>query len=263
MSATDKRLFGVNEVKHMRRMKWVVFGLVLVGFAGCVVLLPCMVKVRDGAAWIESASQLKTIGQAIRNYHEAYGKLPPAVVYDKEGRPLHSWRVLLLPFLEGQSLYSQIHLDEPWDSPHNKPLLEQEPQCYRVVFGGRDAVGLTHYRVFVGSGTAFERDGLTWDDFPDGPKNTILVVEAHEAVPWTKPADLSYEPDKPLPALGGLYSKPYHFLCYEVGRTPGFNACFADGTIRFLSAKTDEKTIRSLITRNSGEKVDVSRLAVP
>ena len=132
-----------------------------------------------------------------------------------------------------------------------------------VMFGGRDTTGLTHYQVFVGPGTAFEKDGLTFDGFPDGLANTILVVETHEAVPWTKPADLSYGSDKPLPALGGLYSKPYHFLCYEVGRTPGFNACFADGTTRFLSGKTDEKTIRSLITRNGGEKVDVSRLAAP
>ena len=114
----------------MRRMKWVIFGLVLIGFTGCLVLLPCAVQVRDEEAWIESANQLKTIGQAIRNYHEACGKLPPAIVYGKDGRPLYSCAVVLLPFLEGQQVYNQFRLDEPWDGPHNKPLLEQEPMCY-------------------------------------------------------------------------------------------------------------------------------------
>jgi hypothetical protein len=219
--------------------------------------------VRDGEGWAESAASLKQIGQALLSYHEANGKLPPTVARDQDGRPLYSWRVLLLPYLEEGPLYNRFKLDEPWDGPHNKALLEKTPRCYQRMLGGDDAPGLTRYQVFVGPGTAFEQDGLTWDDFPDGPANTILVVEAGQPVPWTKPADLPYDPEKALPPLGSVYAKPYHFLCYEVGRTPGFNACFADGATRFLSGKTDEKVVRSLITRNGGEKVDASTAALP
>ena len=249
----------------MSRSKWVVFGLAVVCLLCCLLLLPCTVKVRDGEGegWVESAASLKQIGQALLSYHAVNGKLPPAVARDRDGRPLFSWRVLLLPFIEQGSLYNRIHLDEPWDGQHNKALLEETPRCYEPMLGGMDAPGLTRYQVFVGPGTAFERDSLTWDDFPDGRENTILVVEAGEPVPWTKPADLPYDPDQPLPPLGGVYAKPYYFLCYEVGRTPDFNACFADGSTRFLSGKTDEKVIRSLITRNGGEKVDASAAALP
>ena len=247
----------------MSRTSWVVLALAAACLS-CLILLPYTVKVRDGEGegWVESAASLKYVGQALLSYHDVNGKLPPAVARDQDGRPLLSWRVLVLPYLEEGPLYNRFQLDEPWDGPHNKALLEKTPHCYQPM-GGDDAPGLTRYEVFVGPGTAFEQDGLTWDDFPDGRANTVLVVEAGQPVPWTKPADLPYDPDKPLPPLGGVYAKPYHFLGYEVGRTPGFNACFADGTTRFLSGKTDEKTVRSLITRNGGEKVDASRVALP
>ena len=200
------------------------------------------------------------IGLALHDYHDANGHLPPAVVYGKDHKPLYSWRVLLLPFLQEGQLARQFKLDEPWDSPHNKKLLGEIPRCYRQILGEPDAPGQTHYQVLVGPGTAFERDGLTLLDFPDGTADTIVVVEAAESVPWTKPADLAYDPVKPLPALGVGFGKPVHFLCYEVNWRPGFTACFADGSRRFIYSSTEEKTIRSLITRNGGEKINWSKL---
>jgi hypothetical protein len=121
-------------------------------------------------------------------------------------------------------------------------------------------MGLTRCQVFVGPGTVFERDGLTWGDFPDGLANTLLVVETGEPVPWTKPADLAYDPGKPLPHLSGVFTMPVRFLCYEIKRRPGFTAYFADGSVRFTRSDTDEKTIRALITRDGGERVDVTKL---
>src|SRR5262249_26068616 len=102
--------------------------------------------------------------------------------------------------------------------------------------------------------------GLTAQDFPDGLATTLLVVEAGEPVPWSKPADLVYDPNGPFPPLGGVYSKAVHFLCYEVGRWSGVNAVFADGHGRFLRRDLDEKILRSLITRNGGETVDPAAL---
>jgi hypothetical protein len=227
--------------------------------AGCLFALPGVQKVRNGEGWVRSAVSLRYIGVAVENYHETFGHLPPAVVTTKEGRPLYSWRVALLPFLEEDHLYRRFKLDEPWDSPHNKPLVARTPRCYVPALGGDDPPGLTRYQVFVGPGTAFERPGLTWDDFPDGRAGTILVVEAGEPVPWAKPVDLAYDPEQPLPPLGGVFTRAVpSFLGQR--RVAGFVACFADGSTRFVRQDTGEATLRALITRNGGEKVDQSRL---
>jgi hypothetical protein len=226
----------------------------------CLLLQPCVQKGTDGEGWVYSVYNLKQITLALVDYHDVYKKLPPAVVRDKAGRPLYSWRVLLLPFVEQMNLYNEFHLDEPWDSEHNKKLLEKMPPCYSHLGLGDDPPNKTYYQVFVGPGTAFERPGLTLKDFPDGPANTLLVVEAREPVPWSKPADLAYDPNGPLPPLGGQFGKPIHFLCREVGRRPGFAAGFADGTARFLRSDADERDMRALITRNGGEEVDPAGL---
>lgn len=240
--------------------RWALYGVAGLCLAGCLLLLPCSVQVLDGEGWVRSAHSLQTIGLALRLYHEKNGRLPPAVVKDKDGRPLYSWRVLLLPYLAEDSLFGDFNPDEAWDGPHNQKLLEKMPRCYVPALESPKAPYVTRYQVFVGPGTAFERDGLTWDDFPDGLTNTLLVVEAGEPVPWSKPADLVYDPERPVPPLGGAFSKPVHFLCYEIGRKPGFNACFADGSIRLVSSKTGVKTMHALISRDGGEPVDLSRL---
>jgi hypothetical protein len=121
-------------------------------------------------------------------------------------------------------------------------------------------VGRRGLRCSTGPGTAFERPGLTWGDFPDGLGNTALVVEAGDPVPWSKPGDVVYDPAGPLPRLGGVYTKPTRFLGYEFGRHPGFGVCLADGTGRFVRASTAEPLLRALVTRNGGESFDVRRL---
>jgi hypothetical protein len=204
--------------------------------------------VRNGEAWVPSAVSIKRIGHAIRDFHEGGGQLPPAVVTDKKGKPLYSWRVYLLPYLEEQLVYQAFKRDEPWDSPHNKKLLEETPHCYQPALGGNDPPGQTRYQAFVGPGTAFERPGLTWADLPDRGKKMMLVAEAADPVPWSKPEDMVYDPDGPLPALGGQYTKAVKFRGWHLWSVPGFNACFGDGSTRFISSKTDEKTLREMIS---------------
>jgi hypothetical protein len=228
----------------MSRAKWTVAALVVC--LTCGLLLPCVQTVREDEGWKRSAFSLGCVGRALRSYCEQNGGLPPAVVRAKDGRPLYGWRVLLLPHLEQDDLYKQFHLDEPWDSDHNKRLLAKTPRYYEPVGGGPDPPGLTRYQVFVGPGTAFERDGLTWEEV----SNTLLIVEAADPVPWSMPADLPYDPDRPLPSLGGPYGKPVRLLGYQSWRTPGFDACFADdASARFIPRDTDEKTLRGLIAR--------------
>jgi Protein of unknown function (DUF1559) len=178
-------------------------------------------------------------------YHDKHGRLPPAVVYGADDKPLYSWRVLLLPYIEQRELYEQFHLDEPWDSEHNIRLLPRMPATYAPPPGKarRAPPHHTFFHVFVGPGTAFEgREGLRLSaDFPDSTADTLLVVEAGEPVPWTKPQDLDYEPGRPLPCLDGPFRD-------------GFRACAADGSRRWVRKGTSDETLRPLITRNGGDK---------
>jgi hypothetical protein len=169
-------------------------------------------------------------------------------VHGPDGKPLLSWRVLLLPFIEQDELYKQFHLDEPWDSPNNIRLLDRMPATYAAPGHKKALIPPNHTvcHVFIGKGTAFEGPcGLRLkDDFPDGTSNTLLFVEVGEPVPWTKPEDIVYDPAGPLPPLRGLFKD-------------GFRACTADGSRRFVRYDMPEESLRAIITRNGGEKVPV------
>jgi hypothetical protein len=217
--------------------------------------LDTITRLRQAAARTASKNHLKVLGLGLLAMNDVYKGLPPHAQLDKDtGRPLLSWRVAVLPFIEHQELWKRFRLDEPWDSPHNLSLLPEMPATFRIDWGTPPPKGHTHYQVVVGPSTAFERRGLKqampfgdrgWflkDDFPDGLDRTVLVVEAKEAVPWTKPEDLTYDPRGPLPKLGGPF--------------PGLaNAAFADGNGHAIRTDADAKTLRALLTRNGGETV--------
>jgi prepilin-type processing-associated H-X9-DG protein len=200
-------------------------------------------KVRHSANRAQSMNNLKQIALAMHNYHDAYGHFPPQAVYSKDGKPLLSWRVLLLPFLEQDSVYRQFKLDEAWDGPHNSKLLVQMPKVYAdPAVDSKEHQ--TVYQGFFGPGAFFEGEkGLRIADITDGTSNTVMVVEAVNLVPWSKPEDLPYLPNGPLPKLGGH-------------RSGGFNAAFCDGSVRFLKQNIKESVLRALITRNGGEVID-------
>jgi Protein of unknown function (DUF1559) len=210
-------------------------------------LAGAVLRVQDAADRV--SCNLGGVVLALHSYQDNHGALPPAVLHGKDGKPLHSWRVLILPYMsiEEVELYKEVRLDEPWDSPHNLRLLERMPRSYAAP--GRKArrapSGHTFLRVFVGKGTAFEERpgrGLKMpDDFPDGTSQTLLFVEAGEPVPWTMPEALGYDPDGPLPELRG----PFHDL---------FRACTADGSYRSIRYDAPEATLRALITRNAGDE---------
>jgi hypothetical protein len=197
----------------------------------------------------KSSNNLKQMALAFHAYHDTYGTFPPPTVYSKDGKkPLYSWRVAILPFIEEDKLYKQFKLDEPWDSDNNKPLLEKVPKVYAPVAAKPKDKTATHYQLLVGGGAMFdEKQKTRVASVPDGLSNTIMIVEAEEAVPWSKPADLTYDPKKELPKFGGLFKD-------------GFHAGFGDGVVRFVKKDTDEKLLRALITRAGGEVVDVNKL---
>jgi predicted Zn finger-like uncharacterized protein len=204
----------------------------------------------------QSAEQLRQIALAMQNFHEVMQHLPPAAVLGPQGKPLYSWRVLLLPYLGEDALYKEFKFDEPWDSPHNKKLLARMPKVYAPVRGKPKEPDSTYYQVFVGQDAAFEpppqvparmrgpvavpgpplnglQGGRRLPALVRGTSNTLLVVEAGEAVPWTKPDDVPYDPKNPLPKLGGQFPD-------------GFHAAFADGKVYFIPRTVDEKLVRGL-----------------
>jgi hypothetical protein len=232
-------------------------------------LIPAYYSVRTAATRLQSQNNLRQLALALQNYHDTYGRLPPAVVYDHDGKPLYSWRVLILPFLEtenGDTLYKQFHLDEAWDSPNNKPLLARMPKVYAPPGTTPGQPYATYYQVFDGPGAAFDSDkakGLRpfpvggmnqlgqpatmeggvarrFSDFTDGLTNTFLIVEAGDPVPWSKPGDLRWDPNGPLPKLGGALGGD-------------FLAVMADGGPRLVKKNTPERAIRAAITANGGE----------
>jgi RNA polymerase sigma factor (sigma-70 family) len=203
-------------------------------------------ELAEEAAKHRSMNNLMQLALAMHNYHAANGQFPPAAIYRIDGKPLLSWRVLLLPYLDQRNLFSQFKLDEPWDGPTNKKLLAKMPEIYASPRGKAKETHSTIYQVFTGPGTIFPGPKASRiADITDGTANTILIVEAAETVPWTKPADLPYDPKKPLPKLGGISSK-------------GFTAAFADGAGHFLKKTIKEATLRALITCNGGEAIDAN-----
>ena len=206
-------------------------------------LLPAVQKVREAASRAKSSNNLKQMALAMHNYESAYRTLPAAAICDKNGKPLLSWRVAILPFIEQAQLYQQFKLDEPWDSDHNKKLIAQMPNIYAVPGVTNPGEPTTHYRVFQGNGALFDqRKGSRFADVTDGLSNTLMIVEANDGVPWTKPEELDFDPAKPLPKLGK--------------QSPdGYLAAFADGSVRFIQMKVSEKTLKAMITRAGGEAI--------
>jgi hypothetical protein len=212
---------------------------------GICLLAVAVQHVRDSADRV--SCNLGQVVHAIYRYQDEHGHLPPAVVRDRYGAPLYSWRVLLLPYIEEGELYKEFRLDEPWDSPHNIQLLPRRPRTYALpgTRASRIPPDHTQLRVFNGKGSAFEegRKLKIPDDFRYASEDTFLFVEAGEPVPWTKPEALAYDPDEPLPDLRSFFRQ-------------GFRSCTIKGNYRFIPRDTSEEELRALISRHSGDLRD-------
>ena len=199
--------------------------------------------VQNASSRAQSANNLKQMALAIHNYHDTYGISPPAAICDKKGKPLLSWRVAILPFIEGDELYKKFKLDEPWDSEHNKKLIDQMPRVYAYPYDETPSKNETHYQVFVGGGALFDTvQGFKFSGIPDGTSNTLLFVEAAKSVPWTKPEDIEYDAKKPVSPLLAFQRD----VC---------QVAFADGSVRAITKKLEEKIWHWLIQPNDGNAI--------
>lgn len=205
------------------------------------ILTPAVLAAREAARRTQARNNLKQLGLAFHHYHDAHRHFPPAVVYGPNKVP-RSWRIELLPYLNGATLYEQYRKDEPWDSDHNKKILAQMPAVFRSPQDNPASTN-TSYFVLTGPDTVFDTDEGTYlANIVDGTSNVILALEAKRNVPWTKPDDIAYAADKPVPKLGG----------WQKG---GYSVLLCDGSVRFISENIDERIMRLLITKGDGHPI--------
>ena len=198
---------------------------------------------RRGADRMQSVNNLKQIALAFHNFHDSYRQFPHST---KSPNPANkhpvSWRVMILPFIEQAALYQEYRFDEPWDGPNNVKLLAKMPALYRhpnSAPGSKE----TNYVILTGEEAFCQPSKVSkFADIQDGTSNTIMAVEAKTLIPWTKPDDIEYASDKPLPSLGGFSEE-------------GFNAAFADGSVRFISKSMKESELRAYITARGREVI--------
>jgi hypothetical protein len=212
-------------------------------------LEPPIKAARAAAMRTMSANNLRMLALSMHNYNSIHNTFPPRATFSKDGKPLLSWRVEMLPFADEVVLYKQFHRDEPWDSEHNKALIAQMPKVFQSPNGPPPEKGLTRYVAAVGKDAIFDGDrGTAISDITDGLSNTLLILEVGEdkSVIWTKPDDMEFDRKAPLAGLGAIPPE-------------GFFAAFADGSVRKIRNTIDSGTFRLLILRNDGQPIDSSK----
>ena len=188
-------------------------------------------------------NHLKAIALAMHNYNSTYNGFPAAAICDKKtGKPLLSWRVAILQYIEEEALYKQFKMDEPWDSEHNLKLAKNMPKVYFNPKANKPGDDKTHYRLFYGKGAAFELNKTSsLATFTDGTSNTLMVVEAEEPVVWTNPNDFAYDPTKALPKMLSIDGK--------------FSAAYGDGHVQTFKMPIDQEILKLLIQKNDGKPI--------
>ena len=200
-------------------------------------------------------NNLKQIGLALHNYHEWYDCFPPAYIAGPDGTPWHSWRVLLLPFLDQQPLYNQYRFDEPWDGPHNRQLAGSVQAVFRCPAddhgGAEQAATMTSYVAIIGPGLAWPGSETTaFRDFLDGSSTTILVAEvANSGIHWLEPRDLHLVQMAPtINAKAGQGISSRH--------KEGAHILLTDGAVRFVGDKTPAVELRAWLTIDAGDRTN-------
>lgn len=227
-----------------------VVGLLACGGVLAALLLPAVQAAREAARRDQCTNNLRQVGLAMHNYHDVYGSFPPAYIADEDGKPMHSWRVLILPFLEQKPLYDRYRFDEPWDGPNNRLLAGSMPTVFRCPSEQAAAPGVTSYAVVSGPGTVFDGPQSTaFSAINDGTSYTLLAVEfAGSDIHWMEPRDLdASQLTAVVNAPDGVNISSEH--------PGGANAVFADGHVQFLSSSIDPQTLHDLTTISGGEPV--------
>ena len=242
------------------------------GVAATVILFficiihPVLPAAREAARRLQCLNNLKQIALALHRYHDTLGSFPPAYVPGPDGKPWHSWRVLILPFIEQEGLYKQYDFDEPWDGPNNGTLARSRPLLYRCpAEPNSQTPPTTNYLAVVGPKAAWtgsEPRGL--GEFRDGTDSTIIVVEvAGSGIHWMEPRDLSFdEARRGINPPGQVGISSHHPLDhgYFYHEEPGANVALANGHVRVLGDWLDQPTLEAMLTIDGREQIDVNAI---
>lgn len=196
---------------------------------------------------------MKDIELAILNYEISYMRFPDTAIRDEEGNALLSWRVQLLPFLKHEELYNEFHLDEPWDSEHNKKLISRMPSVYENLFARQKVKGFKTNLLFPVSvgvpenqSTMFsDGNGRTRQEIEDGISETIMLVVAEDDrnVLWTKPGDLPFNPEDPANGLKILDNGNFMVMTVE-------------GRVTYPSPETSREKLLSQFTCSGEDQLE-------
>jgi prepilin-type processing-associated H-X9-DG protein len=220
--------------------------LAIIAILGVLValLLPATRSSRGAARRVQCVNNLKQIALALHNYESAHGALPPARTLDASGRPLHSWRTLILPFLEQEALYRSIDLARPWDDPVNARAYQAMPSVFRCP--GADArPNTTTYLAIVGPLACFHPDRpRRLEEIANDGAATLMLIEAgpESAVPWMVPSDA----DESL--VLGINATT------RLDHAGGTNAAFVDGSVKFIAADQSAAERRRMMAISGRER---------
>jgi hypothetical protein len=198
-------------------------------------------------------NNLKQIALAMHNYAHRYGALPPAYVADSQGKPVHSWRVLLLPFLGEEELYKRYSFDEPWDGLNNCKLHKEIIRGYQCLSdtGPRADSTMTSYVVVTGEHTAFPgARSVKFSDFRRPLDDSLLIVEvANSGIHWIEPRDLSFsEMDSKIDGKPGKSISSGHGWSWEYSYPAVVCAVYADGHAGCLPLTLSPDALKELLT---------------
>ncbi|MGE0761564.1 MAG: DUF1559 domain-containing protein [Pirellulaceae bacterium] len=262
----------VAQTRNPRDAKFAVLaGLFILASFYC--LFPAVSHPPSVSRKFSCANNLKQIVLALHNYHDHWRQFPPVVVRDDTGQPMHSWRTLILPYLNQELLYEAYDFSQPWDSPANRAAARAVAgtwwsSCPAAPVGPR-AIVPTSYFMVVGSGRTNDEDEfatLPNISRQDGNPRTILVVESNSlTADWFEPRDLTMEEAlRGINATGGPTISSEHAGSSSPSHPfPGAWVGMADGSVRFLHSTLDRDTLRALLTVDGDETIDWSVLAPP
>jgi hypothetical protein len=224
-------------------------------------------RAREEARAAQCVCNLGCLELALRNYESTYGFLPPAAIADANGKPLLSWRVAILPFVEQESLYKQIKLDEAWDGPNNRRFNSLRPSIFLCPSHIENSEnGFTDYVAVVGPRTLFPGGGKTRSraDIRDDPASTLVVVESmNSAINWMEPRDLEWDrmSFRLNDGLRPSISSNHHYGSYPGPHVmaAGARASPDNQVVASLGASITPEAVKSLLIIDDGNTVTLRR----
>ena len=263
-SSLDAACWKHGKPSRMYRPIRILGNVIVCVFVGLMLIMPMISAAREAARRMQCSGNLKQLALAVHYYHDVYKVYPPAYTVDESGKSLHSWRVLLLPYMDYKELYDEIRLDEPWDSEYNRQFHSRVPNVFRCPSAKGDWVSWCledrypnmergnfncNYSVIVGEQTIFPGSRSTkYSEVTDGTSNTLLIVERLVPICWMDPMhEITFDD-----ASCGVNASVYGIGSAHVG---GCNVALADGSTNYTSETMQPELLKTFLTRAGNETV--------